>query len=80
MNFALTSPQQELVDKAARLARESLAPRAAVYDEARAHPVESWRDLWQQGFLGIAIPAAHGGMGLDMPIYVTSSSSATSPR
>jgi alkylation response protein AidB-like acyl-CoA dehydrogenase len=60
----------EIVATAARLAREQLAPRAARYDREAANPVDSWRDLHAHGILACAIPAAHGGLGLDMPAYV----------
>jgi alkylation response protein AidB-like acyl-CoA dehydrogenase len=65
-----TSPTPSIVERAARLTRERIAPRASQYDQQAANPVESWRDLWREGFLGIAIPPAHGGLGLDMPTYV----------
>jgi alkylation response protein AidB-like acyl-CoA dehydrogenase len=70
MDFAPTPAQQALVDRAAEIARQALAPRAHLYDQAGAYPLESWRDLWRQGFLAIAVPGAYGGMGLDMPSYV----------
>jgi len=70
MDFTPTASQQALIEHAAAVARESLAPRAAGYDETRAYPRESWHDLWKQGFLGIAVPTAYGGLGLDMPSYV----------
>jgi hypothetical protein len=60
----------EVVATAARLARERLAPRAARYDREAANPVDSWRDLHAHGLLACAIPAAHGGLGLDTPAYV----------
>ena len=59
-----------IVDRVARLTREQIAPRAAEYDAAGANPVESWRVLAREGLLGACIPAAHGGLGLDMPTYV----------
>ncbi len=59
-----------VVERAARLTREKIAPRAAEYDRAATNPVESWRDLWTAGFLAAAVPAAYGGLGLDMPTYV----------
>lgn len=58
-----------VVQTAARLARERLAPRAAEYDRDAKNPLESWRDLWRDGLLAAAIPAAYGGLGLDMPTY-----------
>src|SRR5215472_2199873 len=61
---------QRLIDRLDRLTRERIAPRAAEYDAAAQNPVESWRDLGREGFLATAIPAAYGGLGLDMPTYV----------
>jgi alkylation response protein AidB-like acyl-CoA dehydrogenase len=53
-----------------RLTREHIAPRAAEYDAAGANPIDSWRVLARDGFLGSCIPTAYGGLGLDMPTYV----------
>ncbi|HEV8440670.1 MAG TPA: acyl-CoA dehydrogenase family protein [Methylomirabilota bacterium] len=66
----LTAAQQSIVDRVDRLTREGIAPRAALYDQAGQNPVESWRDLGREGFLASAIPAGHGGLGLDMPTYI----------
>jgi len=44
--------QAALVERIDRLTREKIAPRATEYDLAGANPVESWRDLWREGFLG----------------------------
>lgn len=65
-----TSPRSDVLARAARITRERLAPRAAHYDEQGVNPVESWRDLWAEGFLAAAVPESHGGMGLDMPTYI----------
>ena len=59
-----------IVETAARLARERLAPRAAHYDREATNPLESWRDLHAEHLLAAAVPAAHGGLDLDMPTYV----------
>ena len=61
---------RSIVERAARLTREKIAPRAATYDRDAVNPVDSWHDLWQEGLLGAAVPRAHGGLGLDMPTYV----------
>jgi alkylation response protein AidB-like acyl-CoA dehydrogenase len=58
------------VAEAVRLTREQIAPRAAAYDREARNPVESWRDLWKAGFLGLAVPRAHGGMDSDIPTYL----------
>ena len=62
--------QVDVVERAARITRATIAPRAAQYDHEGANPVESWKDLWREGFLAAAVPASHGGMGLDMPTYI----------
>jgi len=66
----VTVPDPRVIESAARVAREELAPRAADYDRDAKNPVESWRALGRAGFLGATIPRAHGGLGLDMPTYV----------
>lgn len=67
--YGLSSDQQRVVDRVDRLTREKIAPRAAQYDRDGANPAESWKDLWREGFLTGAVPAAYGGLGLDMATY-----------
>ena len=66
----MTLPDPRVLESAARLAREELAPRAADYDREATNPVDSWCALGHAGFLGSTIPRTHGGLGLDMPTYV----------
>ena len=61
---------RSIVERAERLTRDRIAPRAAAYDRDGVNPVDSWRDLWEDGLLAAAAPRAHGGLGLDMPTYV----------
>ena len=70
MDFSLSRTQQKIVDKASVVAKEFLEPRAAYYDETSSHPVDSWKDLWRQGFLSISVPKQHGGLELDMLTYI----------
>jgi alkylation response protein AidB-like acyl-CoA dehydrogenase len=65
-----TAAQKAVLDRVDRLTREQIAPRAAEYDAAGANPIDSWRVLGRDGFLGSCIPSAYGGLGLDMPTYV----------
>jgi alkylation response protein AidB-like acyl-CoA dehydrogenase len=67
---SLTAAQRAVVERADGVTREHVAPRAAEYDRAGANPVDSWRALWRDGFLGAAIPVTDGGLGLDMATYV----------
>ena len=61
---------RQVLKAAQRLAAESLATRAAHYDAAATHPVESWRDVWWEGLLAMGIPERFGGLGLDMLTYI----------
>jgi alkylation response protein AidB-like acyl-CoA dehydrogenase len=70
MQGMLTSVQQDVVARVAQITHDKLAPRAAHYDAAGVHPVESWRDLAAEGFLAMTIPKEYGGLGLDMPTYI----------
>jgi butyryl-CoA dehydrogenase len=65
-----TAAQEAILDRVARITREHIAPRAAEYDAAGANPIDSWRVLGRDGFLGSCIPASYGGLGLDMPTYI----------
>jgi alkylation response protein AidB-like acyl-CoA dehydrogenase len=70
MDFTPSPAQHDLIARAAALAHDSLAKRAAMYDHAGTYPRESWHELWQHGFLAAAVPAKYGGLGLDMLSYV----------
>ena len=69
MSFGLSQDQQDLIAAVRRLAKERLAPRAAVYDRDASHPRENWRDLWEHGLLATGVPKSHGGMELDPLSY-----------
>src|SRR5712692_9315921 len=62
--------KQALLELVSRLTREHIAPRAAEYDAAGVNPIDSWRVLARDGFLGACIPTAYGGLGLDMQTYI----------
>lgn len=70
MDFDLTS-EQLLIQKTAReFAQREVAPIAAQLDEEHRFPAELVRRLGELGFLGIAVPEAYGGAGLDTIAYV----------
>ena len=61
---------QELVEKVATLARENFAPRAATYDSESTFPFDNYRDLHQEGLIGLTVPREYGGVGVDPVTYV----------
>jgi isovaleryl-CoA dehydrogenase len=64
--FELSAEQREVLDAADRYAREELYPLARGMDDEESWPAEAFARLGQQGYLGITIPAAYGGSGLDL--------------
>ncbi|MBW7860566.1 MAG: acyl-CoA dehydrogenase family protein [Rhodocyclaceae bacterium] len=66
MNFDLTEDQQAIRDTFARFADARIAPQAAALDEARAYPLELFRELAALGFFGMRYPEEVGGSGLGL--------------
>ena len=69
MNFAPTERQLEWQERARRLAREALAPRAKIADDLREFPREALDHLRLEGFLSLAVPEWHGGRWVDHVTY-----------
>jgi butyryl-CoA dehydrogenase len=65
MNLDLTEAQQLVQQKARDFAGRELEPVAAEIDRSARWPAEIVVRLAELGFLGIAVPADHGGAGLD---------------
>jgi butyryl-CoA dehydrogenase len=64
------SPEQKLVLETARdFANAKIAPRAAEIDRSHAFPRDLIAELGKMGLMGIAIPQAHGGAGMDTVTY-----------
>src|SRR6185295_15575502 len=64
IDLGLTGDRQALVERAAALAAERFAPRAAEYDRTAAFPIDDFRDLFDAGLHAAAVPREHGGLGL----------------
>ena len=70
MDFLL-SEEQLLIQKTAReLARSEILPQAAKNDDEHRFPAELVARLAELGFLGVAVPEAWGGAGMDTLTYV----------
>jgi alkylation response protein AidB-like acyl-CoA dehydrogenase len=69
MNFTPTPQQLEWQERARRLARETLAPRADEADDRRVFQHAALNDLRRAGFLSLAVPEWHGGQWVDHVTY-----------
>ncbi|CAJ1347752.1 unnamed protein product [Effrenium voratum] len=61
---ALSEDEEMLRDSAQRFAAEVLAPKVQEMDHKAAMPKEVVDALFEQGLMGIEVPAEHGGVGL----------------
>jgi alkylation response protein AidB-like acyl-CoA dehydrogenase len=67
VNFDFSDDQKMLREQARKFLAEKSprkAVRAVLNDEARAYDEALWKAIAAQGWLGAAIPEAHGGLGL----------------
>ena len=65
MNFEFTDDQQMIQEAARDFAQREIAPIAAQFDESGEFPEETIRKAGELGFMGIEVPEAYGGSGLD---------------
>ena len=62
--FHLSEDERQTRDLARAIAREQIAPRAAVVDESEMYPSYSFEHLGRAGLMGLYVPEAYGGAGL----------------
>ncbi len=70
MNFSLSETQLMIRDTARKFADERLAPSSIERDEHERFPADEIRELGELGFMGMMVPEAWGGIGLDTMSYV----------
>jgi alkylation response protein AidB-like acyl-CoA dehydrogenase len=69
MDLRPSPRQQELMERAYRLAVERFAPRADKYDREASFPYEDYADLRAAGLLALCVPEKYGGLGADFETY-----------
>jgi len=69
VKFDLSTDQQEIKDRAAEFADEEVAPRATELDRDDLVPFEALEKLADAGFMGLCVPKAYGGAGMDFLSY-----------
>lgn len=69
MFLELTDAQRAFRDRVVAFARTSVAPHASAIDERGEFPREVMAAAASEGLLGITIPEAFGGLGLDYVSY-----------
>jgi alkylation response protein AidB-like acyl-CoA dehydrogenase len=69
-NLILSEEHEMIRREARRFAQEEIAPIAAQFDETGDFPSQTIKKMGAMGFMGIEIPEAYGGAGLDTLSYV----------
>src|SRR5690349_5491259 len=69
MNFTPTEDQLAVQKTAHEFAQNEVLPKAAAIDREHRHPAELVARMAELGFLGMAVPEAYGGAGLDHVSY-----------
>jgi butyryl-CoA dehydrogenase len=69
MQFSPTEDQAAVLRTAREFATNEVLPKAAEIDREHRHPTELVQRMAELGFLGIAVPEAYGGAGLDNVSY-----------
>jgi butyryl-CoA dehydrogenase len=69
MQFELTDEQRMIRDTAREFAAREIAPKAAELDKSGRWPAEILAKMAELGLLGVAIPEAYGGAGMDTVSY-----------
>jgi alkylation response protein AidB-like acyl-CoA dehydrogenase len=68
--FQFITEEHKMIQEAARdFAQGSIAPIAAHFDESGEFPLETVRQMGRLGFMGIEVPEAYGGVGMDTLAY-----------
>ena len=69
MRFELTEEQTLVLSTAREFGKRAVEPKAAELDKSGRWPSEIVAEMAELGFLGMAVPAEHGGAGLDHVSY-----------
>jgi len=70
MDLQLSDEHRMIRDMAREFAEAEIAPIASEHDESGAFPAETIAKMGAHGFMGIAVPEAYGGAGMDTLAYV----------
>jgi len=71
MNFEVSELTEQVRQSARDFANQFIRPNVMKWDETQEFPVDLFREMGKQGFMGVLVPEAYGGAGLTYFEYVT---------
>ena len=70
LSLTLTDEHEMLITAVREFAQREIAPVAAQYDESGEFPLDTVRKMGAMGLMGIEMPEAYGGAGMDTLAHV----------
>jgi len=71
-NNEISQENLALIQQSARdFAESHIRPHVMEWDEAQHFPIDLFHEMGQYGFLGVLVPEAYGGAGLNYQAYIT---------
>src|SRR6185295_11194767 len=71
MDFSLTENQLLIAESIRKFGDQHIRPQMMHWDEEQKFPVDLFKKLGAQGFMGVLVPTEYGGSGLGYLEYVT---------
>jgi alkylation response protein AidB-like acyl-CoA dehydrogenase len=71
MNFTLTENQKLIAEGIRKFGEQHIRPQLMKWDEEQIFPVELFKKLGAQGYMGVLIPEEYGGSGFGYFEYIT---------
>src|ERR1044071_8855281 len=70
MNFEITEDQKAIADAVRKFGEQHIRPHVMEWDEKQIFPVDLFKKLGKQGYMGVLVPEEYGGSGLGYFEYV----------
>lgn len=70
MNFDFSETMQMVRKTTKDFAKQHIAPFVSKWDEEQFFPIDLFKKIGEMGFMGVLVPEAYGGSGLDYHDYV----------
>ena len=70
MNFEVSEITSQVAQSARDFANQHIRPYVMKWDESKEFPVQLFKEMGKQGFMGVLVPEEYGGAGLSYIEYV----------
>ncbi|MGI9531710.1 acyl-CoA dehydrogenase family protein [Lutimonas sp.] len=71
MNFEISETRNTIAHSIREFAKKSIKPFMMDWDENQTFPEDLFHKLGEMGFMGVLVPEAYGGSGMDYHEYIT---------